>query len=146
MRTGGVLVLNLFDPLYDLLLPGEHTGLILSRVVTHPISRSEWKESSDRFLNRAYGKPHGLLAPAEQKELADEERAWIVKRDAIKTVTEKNEFIRDATSCSAAPTKSLTRKREDSAHESRFRPAQGPSKTCYIVTVNPECLHPKRLF
>jgi SAM-dependent methyltransferase len=38
MQTGGILVLNLFDPLYDLLLPGEGTGLILSRAVTHPIS------------------------------------------------------------------------------------------------------------
>ena len=38
MRTDGILVLNLFDPRYDLLLPGEHTGLISSRVVTHPIS------------------------------------------------------------------------------------------------------------
>jgi len=38
MRTGGILVLNLFDPLYDLLLPGERTGLISSPVVTHPIS------------------------------------------------------------------------------------------------------------
>jgi SAM-dependent methyltransferase len=38
MRTDGILVLNLFDPRYDLLLPGERTGLTSSRVVTHPIS------------------------------------------------------------------------------------------------------------
>jgi hypothetical protein len=38
LRTDGILILNLFDPRYDLLLPGEHTGLISSRVVTHPIS------------------------------------------------------------------------------------------------------------
>jgi SAM-dependent methyltransferase len=37
MRTNGILVLNLFDPLYDLLLP-EYTGVISSRLVTHPIS------------------------------------------------------------------------------------------------------------
>jgi hypothetical protein len=38
LRTDGILVLNLFDPRYDLLLRGEHTALISSRVVTHPIS------------------------------------------------------------------------------------------------------------
>jgi SAM-dependent methyltransferase len=38
LRTGGILVLNLFDPLYDLLLPGVRTGLISSSVLTHPIS------------------------------------------------------------------------------------------------------------
>jgi hypothetical protein len=54
---------------------------------------SERKESSDRSLNRAYHKLHGLVALAEQKELADEERAWLVKRDAIKSQTEKNDFI-----------------------------------------------------
>ena len=40
MRPDGILVLNLFDPLYDLLLPGERQGVISSRVVTHPISRN----------------------------------------------------------------------------------------------------------
>ena len=55
---------------------------------------SEWKESSDRSLNRAYRELRGLLVPAEQKELADEERAWLVKRDAIKSQTEKDDFIR----------------------------------------------------
>jgi SAM-dependent methyltransferase len=38
MRTDGILVLNLFEPQYDLLLPDERTGVISSRVVTHPIS------------------------------------------------------------------------------------------------------------
>jgi SAM-dependent methyltransferase len=38
LRTDGILVLNLFDPRYDLLLPGERVGLISSRIVTHPIS------------------------------------------------------------------------------------------------------------
>jgi SAM-dependent methyltransferase len=38
LRTDGILVLNLFEPRYDLLLPGEQTGAISSRVVTHPIS------------------------------------------------------------------------------------------------------------
>lgn len=38
MRPDGMLILNLFDPLYDLLLPGERTGVISSRFVTHPIS------------------------------------------------------------------------------------------------------------
>jgi hypothetical protein len=38
LRTDGILVLNLFEPRYDLLLPGEQTRAISSRVVTHPIS------------------------------------------------------------------------------------------------------------
>lgn len=44
-------------------------------------------------MNRAYRKLRGLLAPAEQKELADEEHAWLVKRDAIKSQTEKDDFL-----------------------------------------------------
>jgi hypothetical protein len=35
LRTDGILVLNLFEPRYDLLLPSEQTGAISSRVVTH---------------------------------------------------------------------------------------------------------------
>ena len=38
LRTGGILVLNLFDPRYDLLLPGEQTEGAPLRVVAHPIS------------------------------------------------------------------------------------------------------------
>jgi SAM-dependent methyltransferase len=38
LRTDAILVLNLFEPRYDLLLPGERTGAISLRVVTHPIS------------------------------------------------------------------------------------------------------------
>jgi ubiquinone/menaquinone biosynthesis C-methylase UbiE len=38
LRPGGILVLNLFDPRYDLLLPGESKVTIPSRIVTHPIS------------------------------------------------------------------------------------------------------------
>lgn len=38
MRPDGILILNLFDPLYDLLLRSERTGVISSRFVTHPIS------------------------------------------------------------------------------------------------------------
>jgi len=51
LRTGGILVLNLFDPLYDLLLPGEHTGLVSSRVVTHPISGNKVRIEVLRRLN-----------------------------------------------------------------------------------------------
>jgi ubiquinone/menaquinone biosynthesis C-methylase UbiE len=40
MLPGGILVINLFDPRYDLLLPGESKVAISSRIVTHPISRN----------------------------------------------------------------------------------------------------------
>jgi hypothetical protein len=52
-----------------------------------------WCWCAARSYSYSYYKLHGLLAPAEQKELADEERAWLVKRDAIKSQTEKDDFI-----------------------------------------------------
>jgi hypothetical protein len=50
-------------------------------------------ESANRYLNRSYRKLHGLLSDDEQKALVDEERAWLVKRDEIKSPKQKQEFI-----------------------------------------------------
>ena len=50
-------------------------------------------ESSDRYLNRAYRKLRGLLSADEQKVLVEEERAWLVKRDAIKSAKQKEAFM-----------------------------------------------------
>ena len=50
-------------------------------------------ESSDRYLNREYRKLRGLLSADEQKALVEEERAWLVKRDAIKSAKEKEAFM-----------------------------------------------------
>ena len=52
-------------------------------------------ESSDRSLNRAYRKLQGLLSVDDQKALVEEERAWLVKRDAIKSAKQKQAFITD---------------------------------------------------
>jgi uncharacterized protein YecT (DUF1311 family) len=46
-------------------------------------------------LNREYRKLHGLLSADEQKALVEEERAWLVKRDAIKSEKEKQTFVND---------------------------------------------------
>jgi hypothetical protein len=51
-------------------------------------------ESADRYLNRSYRKLHGLLSDDEQKALVDEERAWLVTRNEIKSAKQKEEFIK----------------------------------------------------
>lgn len=38
LRADGILILNMFDPRYDLLLPGESSAVVPPRVVAHPIS------------------------------------------------------------------------------------------------------------
>jgi SAM-dependent methyltransferase len=53
MRTDGILVLNLFEPRYDLLLPGERTGVISSRVITHPISGNKVQVEVLRRVNES---------------------------------------------------------------------------------------------
>jgi len=53
MRPDGILVLNLFDPLYDLILPSERTGVISSRVLTHPISGNKVQIEVLRRVNDA---------------------------------------------------------------------------------------------
>jgi hypothetical protein len=50
-------------------------------------------ESTDRALNRAYRKLHGLLSADEQTALVEEQRVWLAKRDAIKSEKKKEEFI-----------------------------------------------------
>jgi hypothetical protein len=57
------------------------------------IESSSGEESADRSLNRTYRKLHGLLSAADQKLLAEEERAWLIKRDAIKSEQQKEAFI-----------------------------------------------------
>jgi hypothetical protein len=54
---------------------------------------SSGEESADRSLNRTYRKLHGLLSAADQKSLVEEERAWLIKRDAIKSEQQKEAFI-----------------------------------------------------
>ena len=51
------------------------------------------QDSPDRRLNRAYRKLHGLLSADDQKTLVEDQRAWLTKRDAIKSAAEKDEFI-----------------------------------------------------
>jgi hypothetical protein len=50
-------------------------------------------EALDRLLNGAYRTLHGLLSSSDQKALVEEERAWLVKRDAIKSEAERKAFI-----------------------------------------------------
>jgi hypothetical protein len=52
-------------------------------------------ESSDRYLNRTYRKLRGLLSPDEQQALVEEELAWLMKRDATKSVKQKEAFTTD---------------------------------------------------
>jgi hypothetical protein len=54
---------------------------------------SSGEESADRSLNRTYRKLHGLLSAADQKSLVEEERAWLIKRDAIKSDPQKEALI-----------------------------------------------------
>ena len=59
------------------------------------VSTDTESESSDRYLNREYRKLRGLLSADEQKALVEDERAWLVKRDAIKSAKEKEAFTTD---------------------------------------------------
>jgi hypothetical protein len=52
-------------------------------------------EPSDRYLNRTYRKLRGLLSADEQKALIEEERAWLLKRDATKSAKQKEAFTTD---------------------------------------------------
>ena len=52
-------------------------------------------ESSDRYLNRTYRKLRGLLSADEQQALVEEERAWLLKRDATKSAKQKEAFTTD---------------------------------------------------
>ena len=76
---------------YDFTFQFDKSGksLVLEKT-TPPKSTGE---SPDRQLNRAYRKLHGLLSPDDQKTLVEDQRAWLTKRDAIKSGTKKDEFI-----------------------------------------------------
>lgn len=50
---------------------------------------SSGEESADRALNRTYRKLRGLLSADDQKSLVEEERAWLLQRDAIKSRPQK---------------------------------------------------------
>src|SRR5271165_3976248 len=43
--------------------------------------------------NRIYRTLHGLLSSDEKNALVEEERAWLLKRDAIKSQEEKQAFV-----------------------------------------------------
>jgi uncharacterized protein YecT (DUF1311 family) len=40
-----------------------------------------------------YRKLHGLLSGDDQKALIEEQRAWLTKRDAIKSAAEREKFV-----------------------------------------------------
>jgi len=79
------------DFTYDLYFQtgGDDTNVTLVRA--EPTAE---EESADRSLNRIYRSLHGLLSVDGQKALVEEERAWLVKRDAIKSQKEKEAFVR----------------------------------------------------
>lgn len=56
-------------------------------------STSAFDESLDRSLNRTYRMLCGLLSSNDQKALADEERTWLAKRDAIKSDAERRALV-----------------------------------------------------
>jgi hypothetical protein len=76
---------------YTLYFQTENGGTKVKLVKAGPPSFG--LESSDRSLNRTYRTLHGLLSSSEQKALVEEERAWLVKRDAIRSETERKAFI-----------------------------------------------------
>lgn len=79
------------DFTYDLYFQTEDNGTNVTMVKAEP---NTGEESADRSLNRIYRSLHGLLSLNDQKALVEEERAWLVKRDAIKTEKEKEAFVR----------------------------------------------------
>ena len=79
------------DFTYDLYFQTEGNGTSVTLVKAEPTSE---EESADRSLNRVYRSLHGLLSLNDQKALVEEERALLVKRDAIKSQKEKQAFVR----------------------------------------------------
>lgn len=76
---------------YDFFFQFNKAGESLSLAKTVPANSST--ESSDRALNRGYRKLHGLLSGDDQKALVEEQRAWLTKRDAIKSAAKKEAFV-----------------------------------------------------
>jgi hypothetical protein len=68
----------------------ENEGTSMTLLRSEP---SPGEESADRSLNRTYRKLHGLLSDSDQKLLVEEERAWLTKRDAIKSKQQKEALI-----------------------------------------------------
>jgi hypothetical protein len=79
------------DRTYAFYFQFANSPLALAKAV--PATSQE--ETPDRALNRVYRTLHGLLSPDQQKALVEEERAWLVKRDAIKSGTKRDEFINE---------------------------------------------------
>jgi hypothetical protein len=77
---------------YDFFFQFDKNGESLRLAKAVPATSSI--EGSDRELNRAYQKLHGLLSDDDQKALVEEQRAWLTKRDAIKSAAKKDEFVR----------------------------------------------------
>jgi hypothetical protein len=76
---------------YDFFFQFDKGGKSLTLEKAVPAKSST--ETPDRELNRAYRKLHGLLSPEEQKTLVEDQRAWLTKRDAIKSADKKSEFV-----------------------------------------------------
>ena len=75
---------------YELYFQTENNGTNVALVKAEPTSE---EESADRSLNRIYRTLHGLLSSDDQNALVEEERAWLLKRDAIKSQEEKQAFV-----------------------------------------------------
>ena len=56
-------------------------------------SAGQRQESADYCLNRAYRALSGLLTPDGRTALVKKERAWLTKRDAIKSKDEQDGFV-----------------------------------------------------
>jgi hypothetical protein len=78
---------------YDFYFEFARAGRTLK--LTKAVATDTESESPDRYLNRWYRKLRGLLSADEQKALAEEQRAWLVKRDATKSEKEKQTFVND---------------------------------------------------
>jgi hypothetical protein len=68
----------------------ENGGTSVNLIKSEPGS---FEESPDRSLNRNYRKLRALLSADEQKSLVEEERAWLARRDAIKSERDKKAFV-----------------------------------------------------
>jgi hypothetical protein len=76
---------------YDFYFQFDKSGKSLALEKTLPPKSTG--ENPDRQLNRAYRKLHGLLSADDQKTLVEDQRAWLTKRDAIKSAAKKDEFV-----------------------------------------------------
>jgi hypothetical protein len=74
---------------FGLVFQIKDNGARVSLVMSEP---SSGRESADRSLNRAYRTLRSLLSPDEQRSLVKGERAWLTRRDAIKSKQQKDSF------------------------------------------------------